>query len=646
MLPPKLSPALQLVYGSLFFLTLILTFIIYWQGLTGLFIFDDGLNLRHLEAINESQNIINEVLIYTFEGQAGSLGRPLSMLTFAMQAHSWPFNPWDFKYVNLMLHLLNGCLIFWFLLFLFTRFTSLSEKQSLFIAFLTTTLWLLHPLQVSTVLYVIQRMTQLAVFFTLLGLLLYLYGRQQFTQHKIISGFFWVTLAVGFGGTLATLSKENGLLLVLYIIVLESTVLRTLPSPPYWQTWKRIFLYLPLVLLATYFLIRLDTLQHGYDIRDFTMGERLLTQTRVLIDYLAKILLLHPYDFGLYHDDFTISRDLLTPITTLFSLISLGIFLGIAFWLRRSLPILALGILWFFAGHILESSFIGLMLYFEHRNHLPMLGILLGIVYGLLRIFNLLLNALFRKVIVGLGALFLILIPLITWSQTDLWGKPLLQTVFWAKQNPHSMAAQGQAIVYFQQIGKYKIAEHYAHQMVKNLPQLTAPYLYQIELGCLYKSIELPKLAPIVEHFKTSQYDHATTDLLAFILEQRHRGFCQLEAQIIEQIYQALIDNPNNTRYLAYYYADYAMFYAFEKRYEFAIEMNQKALFLKKLPVFYLRMINWLIREQRFEEAQIWLNQFRGEMNPLTVHFYEETFKSLEAEIKSSQIKHLNLESH
>src|SRR5690606_1976486 len=45
------------------------------------------------------------------------------------------------------------------------------------IALLVTAIWLLHPMQVSTVLYVVQRMAQLSAFFTLLALIAYVTGR-------------------------------------------------------------------------------------------------------------------------------------------------------------------------------------------------------------------------------------------------------------------------------------------------------------------------------------------------------------------------------------------------------------------------------------------------------------------------------------
>ena len=313
-------PSLQLVIVGLFFLILIGTIWIYWIGLHGAYLLDDTPNLNSLTDINESSNKFIEIVRFSIEGIASRLGRPISLVTFALQTHYWQETVWHFRYVNLMIHLLNGCLIFWIFLYI-TRIMALPEKRGLWLALLTASLWLLHPFQVSTVLYIIQRMTELSTLFTLAALLIYVRSRYQFAQGRLTPTVFWIfiSIGIGLGGILATLSKENGVLLVLYVLVLEATVLRSLPKPRYWKIWSGVFLYFPLLLLASYFIVNFDSILGNYDIRHFTLVERLLTQTRILSEYLFKILIPQPHTYGLFHDDFTVSRSLLTPITTVFT---------------------------------------------------------------------------------------------------------------------------------------------------------------------------------------------------------------------------------------------------------------------------------------------------------------------------------------
>ncbi|MEK8015918.1 MAG: hypothetical protein VSS75_003555 [Candidatus Parabeggiatoa sp.] len=626
----------QLVYGSLFFFILIMIVWLYWQGLSGIFLFDDKSNLRKLVSIDETQ-WFSDMLLFALDGDAGILGRSVSLFTFALQSYSWPLNPWDFKYVNLMIHLLNGCLVFWFILIL-TRFMALPEKRGLFLAFLTASIWLLHPLQVSTVLYVVQRMTQLSALFTLAGLLIYLHGRQLMAQQRVKAGFFWISVGVVLGGILATLSKENGILLVLYIIVLEATVLRALPKPRYWHTWSSLFLYLPLVLLSLYFVTHIDSLLQAYETRHFTLAERLLTEARVLTDYLAKILLLRPQEFGLFHDDFTVSHDILTPPTTLIAISFLIIMFVIAIKVRRILPLLALGVLWFLAGQVLESSFIGLLLYFEHRNYLPMLGIIFSTLYGAMWLFDYLLSAFLRKVALFLSALLLALIPFLTWVQTDLWGNPLDQAVFWAQQHPKSLAAQTHATVFFQKIDENAEAEHYIRNMIAVFPEYAAPYLYLIALSCTAEyTVKLPDKQKVIAHFKTTQYDHAIPHMLSFILEKQAQGRCYFYLDTIESILKALLDNPNNAAQKPYIEYRYAVFDFYQKRYGLAVERGKKALALKDSLQLRLQLIQWLILDKQFDQAKGDLQALRAEINPLKVRLIEKQLKSLEAEIKTAQ---------
>ncbi len=624
----------QLILGCLFFLVLISTVWLYWQGLPGIFLFDDFSNLKNLNTIEDTEQF-SETWRFITEGIASSLGRPISLLTFVWQADSWPLYPGDFKYVNLMIHLLNGCLIFWFILLL-TRILELPEKRGLLLALLTASIWLWHPLQVSTVLYVIQRMAQLSTLFTLVGLLAYLYGRQYLAQDKLKTGFFWVSIGVGLGGILATLSKENGILLVLYIIVLEVTVLHSLPIPRYWRIWKGFFLYLPLILLSLYFATHVDNILRGYEIREFTMGERLLTQTRILTDYLAKISLLRPYGFTLYHDDFTISHSLLNPLTTLIAVGFIVAMFMVAIRVRHTLPVLAFGILWFLAGHVLESSFIGLMLYFEHRNYLPMVGIIFVIAYGAIVLFNLLLNPFLRKIALFFSILLLAVVPLITWSQTNLWGYPLLQAAFWAKQHPQSLGAQYHAFAKFQNIGESTKAKEYAQNMQNNFHNYTVPYLCQITIACTSKSPKLlPNMPQIIQHFKNSKYDNATLSVWDGLLRQRTRGYCQLlDFDTTDKIFNALIHNPNNAYYKPYFYVRYAAFQAYEKNYGLAIQVGKQALALKDSIYLRIKVTQWLAASKRFDEAMAFLQESYTKLNPIEARLHYKGLKLVEAKIK------------
>jgi hypothetical protein len=83
---------------------------------------------------------------------------------------------------------------------------------------------------------------------------------------------------------------------------------------------------------------------------------------------------------GVYTDDFAISTGILSPHTTLLAFLALLIVTITAWRLRHKVPAFAFGWGFFLLAHSLEAGIIPLELYFEHRNYLPSVGLLLALV--------------------------------------------------------------------------------------------------------------------------------------------------------------------------------------------------------------------------------------------------------------------------
>jgi len=144
----------------------LLTWLAYVRGLGGGFILDDYQNLKTLGDLGQSPGW-RELTEFALSDVSGPLRRPISLLSFALQHAAWPGNPTAFKTVNLVLHVLTGGA----LLMLFRQLALLSEldgNKALACALVAAALWLLAPLQASTVLYTVQRMTQLSALFSVL----------------------------------------------------------------------------------------------------------------------------------------------------------------------------------------------------------------------------------------------------------------------------------------------------------------------------------------------------------------------------------------------------------------------------------------------------------------------------------------------
>ncbi|MEX2164128.1 MAG: hypothetical protein WD823_07790 [Sulfuricaulis sp.] len=383
-------------------LALILSAAVYLPGISGPFIFDDYTNLLFNSYI-KIQSLDSDTLHQAaYSLGSGPLQRPISMLSFALNYYfAGDFkNTAPYKLTNLGIHIINGLLLFWMMQLVFSRLRQLKKVNILLsnsvaqmvtlLAFSVALLWLIHPIQITSVLYVIQRMTELSAMFTLAGLIFYLKGRVQFLSGQ--KNRAWLSV---FGlllcGLLGMFSKENTILLPVFILALDFVLF---PRERPWSEWsllpvlsKRIVITAFLATAAIGLVLAIQLALPDYAARRFNMPERLMTEGRVLIFYLSLILLPQINRFGHQHDDIPISTSLFEPWTTLPALIGIVGLLVIAFKSRKKFPLISLGIFWFFAGHLLESTIVALELAHEHRNYLPSAGIIMAL-FGLIDLSN------------------------------------------------------------------------------------------------------------------------------------------------------------------------------------------------------------------------------------------------------------------
>jgi len=454
------------------------TIAIYYPGLSSNFLLDDASNLGSLALVPE-QGMLN----YILSGFAGPSGRPLSLLSFALQYTAWPHNPFAFKAINLVIHLLCGGLVF-LISSKFAQYINFAHRDSLLFSFFVTAVWLLHPMQLTTVLYVVQRMTQLASLFMLLGIFLYLQLRERYLQQQDQQWYLALMgLAVWACTVLAVLGKEIGVLLPLLILVINMTLLSGQAQTPVLKKWHWIVLGLPLLLVMVYLLLTFNNTVSSYSFRPYNMVERLLTQSVIIIEYLRNIILPYPGAFSLYRDNFPISRGLLTPPETLVSVAIILLLLTIAVFSRKKWPILSFSLLWFFAGHLLESTHLNLELYFEHRNYLPTFGIFVLIGYCLVS----LLRRLGRRWS-GYGGIvaFSAFVLINTLMQMKLWADPLQQHIDMVNKHPDSVRSiigLGNQYIVHNELAK---AEQLYQQIAAEYPDEIYPQLKLFAIkGCV-----------------------------------------------------------------------------------------------------------------------------------------------------------------
>lgn len=313
--------------------------------------------------------------------------RFIPMLTFAIDHQLGGGSITQFHRTNIIIHLLATGAVFFFVLSLLQSKGGRDTLQWIppdWFALFVAALWALNPAQTNGVTYLVQRMASLAALFYCLSCALYLRARLADTLLPRLSwGMGCVVAAV-----LAFGSKENTATLPVTLVLLEVMFL----SPGLGQKirgrlrpgqWLGIcvlaFLLLP---LATPFW---NHIVAGYLDRPFTLGQRLLTEARVIVFYLSLLLLPLPGRMNLDHD-FPLSHSLLSPLTTLWSFLGLAGLVCVAHRQRKKAPLFAFGIYWFLLTLLIESSVVPLEIIFEHRLYLPSIGIAIALLGGLDRL--------------------------------------------------------------------------------------------------------------------------------------------------------------------------------------------------------------------------------------------------------------------
>lgn len=273
----------------------------------------------------------------------------------------------------------------------------------------------------------------------------------------------WTAVAwLGLCTLLATLSKANGALLPLLTGVIEWQLLASaVPvtnsrTRNHWRVALWVALALPSAFLATWLCkTAYNGFVHGLDdLRSWTLGERLLTQARVLVDYLLQLWLPRPFSVGLFNDGIVPSTGWLSPPTTLLCMGLLVVLLAATRRYRKRYPAAALAVFFYFAGHLLESTVVALELYFEHRNYLPAMLLFWPLALWLCDPSDSL-----RRVRQILAVVLPLLLAGMTWLGASLWGNTQVQGLVWAERNPRSGRAQAYAAQIEMARGQAKGAE-------------------------------------------------------------------------------------------------------------------------------------------------------------------------------------------
>lgn len=467
----------------LLLIAMIVTIAVYITGFSGGYLFDDYPNIVDNQGVQPRDTSASELMYAALSSPSSEFKRPLASLSFAANYLATGLDPFWMKLTNLVIHLLNGWLMFLLARALLlsvglapsassyggegeakrrpardllsvvprglplvmgatvgatsvavpsanalsagaaaesivaeaapttgespsgvsagsSRETAGQRNRAGVVAALIAAGWMLLPINLTGVLYVVQRMESMANLFVLLGLIGYVAGRRRMlgwagaprpydsqpTPRRFSAdtrNFMLCLISITVSTAVGILAKETAVVLPLYALLIEWMLFHfTTPTGTRDRRVVVLFmlvLVLPMTLGVAWLLpgiLRPET----WATRDFTLGTRLLSETRIVMDYIYWTLLPTPDALSFYHDDFRISTGVLTPWTTLLSIVLLGGLIALMLWTRRRQPLAALGIALFLGCQLLTGTIIPLELIYEHRNYFASFGLMLAVV--------------------------------------------------------------------------------------------------------------------------------------------------------------------------------------------------------------------------------------------------------------------------
>jgi hypothetical protein len=300
----------------------------------------------------------------------------------------------------------------------------------------------------------------------------------------------------------------------------------------------------------------------AWSTRGFTMNTRLLSEARIVVDYILWTLIPTPDALSFYHDDFRISTGLLTPWTTLASMLVIAALVALLFWLRRRRPLVALGIALFLGCQLLTGTIIPLELIYEHRNYFASFGLMLAIV-PLLAAPRAARFALPRHVL--LAGLMLCWTALTAFT-AYAWGNPLRLAEDLAARAPRSPRAQyelGRTYIIY---SKYDPDSKFTNMAYAPLEAAAAlpgsSILPEQALIFMNSRMHLPlkdawwtsMIAKLQAH-KPGVQDESSLGALTQCAHEQH---CDLPKQRMLQAYMAALAHPDPSARLLAMYGDYA----------------------------------------------------------------------------------------
>lgn len=516
----------------LFSCLILLIFHVYMNSRGGPFVFDDLHNILENPHIRLAGLDFKSLWQAAFDSPVST--RPVVNLSFALNYYFHGYEPQGYRLVNVIIHLCNGFLLYFFLKATFSTPFLKRQYQNLsrYAPFAAACIWLVNPIHTQSVTYIVQRMNSMATLFYLLAFLLFarfrLCGGAKCRLPLLAGCLLSFLLALG--------SKEITVTLPFFVFLYEWYFFRELSLSWLKRNWFWLGLVAVFLCVMAFVYVQgnpLERIASGYRLRDFTPEQRILTQFRAVVFYLSLFLFPHPSRLNLDHH-FPLSQSLLDPPSTLLSIGVVFLLLATAVKIARRSPLLSFCIIWFLGNLVIESSVIGLEIFFEHRTYLP--AILFSIIVVLTAhrfIPYKWMRAAAFLVIVALGLVW-------THDRNEIWADDIALWRDTMEKSPEKVRPYVNLGIAHQERGQLYKAIDYLNEAVRIDPNYgKARYNLSISL------LSMGDFRKAEEHARAAkELDPADDDAInALAISQAEQGRLR---EAIENLTKAIEVNPHN----------------------------------------------------------------------------------------------------
>ncbi len=244
---------------------------------------------------------------------------PVTIFSLAIDYLISNNNPVYFHVVNVVIHVVNALLVY-------TLFYKLSANK--FASMIAALLFIIHPLNVETVVWISERKGLLATLFALASIIFYIkYKNETISVYKIISVFFLA---------LSLLSKPTTAPTPIVLMLLDLTLLRNglhINSKILWSSFKNKLPYFAVVLGVVIFSFMAQSESGALrDIATVSISSRIEASINNIFIYISKIFL--PLNLASYYPH--VEKSLTTILSYLVFLFS-WVFLGFRYFSKSKM---------------------------------------------------------------------------------------------------------------------------------------------------------------------------------------------------------------------------------------------------------------------------------------------------------------------